>query len=140
MTLHGIDLIAIAVMIAGGLTGCYLLLWRRLRTTLVDRHMKMADQVGALDEAIRALEARLAEQPARTSLPERPNGVGTVESASDFEGVGEIAPELQAVIAAAAVAAVGPDAVVHSIKPVPSPWTQQGRVLVQGGHNLRVRR
>jgi hypothetical protein len=29
---------------------------------------------------------------------------------------------------------------VQSVKAVTSPWTQQGRVLVQGGHNLRVRR
>jgi hypothetical protein len=29
---------------------------------------------------------------------------------------------------------------VQSVTAAPSPWTQQGRVLVQGGHNLRVRR
>src|SRR3569833_765197 len=123
MTLHGIDLIAIAVMIAGGFAGCYLLLWRRLRTTLLDRHMKVADQIEALDDAIRALEARLAEQHTRTSLPEQSDGVGPSESASDFDEVGEIAPELEAVIAATAIAAGGPDAIVHSVKPVPRPWT-----------------
>jgi hypothetical protein len=140
MTLHGIDLIAIAAMIAGGFAGCYALLWRRLRMMLVDRQLKAADQIGALDDAIRALEARVAEQHMRTSLPKQAEVVQTVESATESEEAGEIAPELEVVIAAAALAAVGPNAVVHSIKPVPSPWTQQGRVLVQGGHNLRVRR
>jgi hypothetical protein len=53
---------------------------------------------------------------------------------------GEIAPEIQAAIAAAAVAVLGPNAVLQSVKPVLSPWSQQGRVMVQGGHNLRVRR
>ncbi len=51
-----------------------------------------------------------------------------------------VAPEIRAAIAAAAVATLGPDAVVKSVKPATSSWTQQGRVLVQGGHNLRVQR
>ena len=63
------------------------------------------------------------------STPENRNEEGT-----------EIAPEIQAALAAAAVATLGPNAVVHSVKAATSPWTQQGRVLVQGGHNLRVQR
>jgi len=139
MTLHGTDLIAIAAMIAAGFALCYVLLLRKLRAIAVDREMKVADQIGSLDEAIRALETRLAEHPMQTVVVNQSEGV-QVEGAAEAHESGEIDPEIQAAIAAAAVAAVGPNAVVHSVKSATSPWTQQGRVLVQGGHNLRVQR
>jgi hypothetical protein len=149
LTLHGTDLIAIAAMIACGLAGCYALFLQKLRATLTDRQMKIADQMARLDAAIRALETRLAQHQSQPSLQEpraflssdNQNQLEQVASSEALEQEGtEIEPEIQAVIAAAAVAAVGPNAVVHSAKPVTSPWTQQGRVLVQGGHNLRVQR
>ena len=141
MSLNGPDLIAIAVLIAAGLTGCYALFLRKLRAALADHRMEVADQIGALDNAIRALETRLAERQLQTPLEQ----ILTAPSSEildevDQAGPEEIAPEIQAVIAAATVATVGPNAVVQSVKSVTSPWTQQGRVLVQGGHNLRVRR
>jgi len=132
MTLHGTDLIAIAAMIAAGFALCYVLLLRKLRAIAVDREMKVADQIGSLDEAIRALETRLAEHPMQTVVVNQSEGV-QVEGAAEAHESGEIDPEIQAAIAAAAVAAVGPNAVVHSVKSATSPWTQQGRVLVQGG-------
>jgi hypothetical protein len=139
MTLHGTDLIAIAAMIAGGFAACYVVMMRKLSTIVVERQMKVADQIGALDEAIRALETRLAEHPMPPSAVQS-QVLRAEESSAEALETGEIAPEIQAAIAAATVAAVGPNAVVHSVKPVTSPWTQQGRVLVQGGHNLRVQR
>ena len=139
MTLDGTDLIAIAAMIAAGFALCYVLLLRKLRAIAVDREMKVADQIGSLDEAICALETRLAEHPMQTVVVNQSEGV-QVEGAAEAHESGEIAPEIQAAIAAAAVAAAGPNAVVHSVKSATSPWTQQGRVLVQGGHNLRVQR
>jgi hypothetical protein len=137
LTLHGNDLIAIAVLIAGGFAVCYALFLRKLSATLTDRRMEIADQIGALDDAIRALETRLTERQLPTSLEQTP-AVPRLEVRREVEQ--EIAPEIQAAIAAAAIASVGPSAVVQSVKAVTSPWTQQGRVLVQGGHNLRVRR
>jgi hypothetical protein len=142
VTLNGPDLIAIAVLIAAGLGGCYALFLRKLRATLTDHRMEAADQIGALDNAIRVLETRLAERQLQTSF-EQTRTVWNSEILDEVELSGnseEIAPEVQAAIAAAAVATVGPNAVVQSVKSVTSPWTQQGRVLVQGGHNLRVRR
>jgi len=140
MTLGAPDLLAIAAMIAAGFAGCYALLSSKLRAILVDRQMKVADQIGVLDDAIRAIEARVAEHQLRTLLLERPEVVQTLENAKETEEIEDVDAEIQAAIAAAAAATLGPNAVVHSVKPVPSPWTQQGRVLVQGGHNLRVRR
>ena len=141
MNLNGPDLIAIAALIVVGLAGCYALFLRKLRATLTDRRMEFADQIGALDNAIRALDTRLAERHLQTPL-EQTLAVPSSEILGEVDQAGpeEIAPEIQAVIAAATVATVGPNAVVQSVKSVTSPWTQQGRVLVQGGHNLRVRR
>jgi len=54
----------------------------------------------------------------------------------------EVAPEIQVAIAAAAVALLGKSARIRAARRVPSqdvvsPWTQQGRVIVQSSHNLR---
>ena len=142
MTLHGSDLAAITVLVVCGLTVCYALFLRKLRATLADRRMEIADQIGALDGAIRVLEARLAEHQLRTRSEPSPSVLNLdVRHEAEQSAVSEeLAPEIHAAIAAATVATVGHNAVVQSVKPVTSPWTQQGRVLVQGGHNLRVRR
>ena len=146
MTLHGTDLIAIAVLIALGFAACYLLFLRKLRATLTDRQMKIADQIALLDEAIHVLEQRLADQRSQVLL-EKPHSLAELENLHEIERAGsteeevsKVAPEIHAVVAAVAVAVAGSNAVVNSVKPVTSPWTQQGRVLVQGGHNLRVQR
>lgn len=148
MSLKLADLIVIAGLIIVGFATCYILLLYKLRAILTDRQLKIADQIGALDDAIHTLETRLAEhhaQPTETIrvdqyLDRSAKEAQEANSADQEEASGEITPEVQAAIAAAAVATLGPNAVVHSLKPVPSPWTQQGRVLVQGGHNLRLRR
>lgn len=142
MTLHGTDLIAIAVLVAAGSALCYAFLWWRVGELIRERQLKTADQIGALDDAIRAMEARLAEHQVVSSieLQHAPDVPTTTENESAINENDEVAPEIQAAIAAAAVATLGPSAVVQSVHAVTSPWTQQGRVLVQGGHNLRVRR
>ena len=148
MTLHGADLIAIAAMVAVAAAVCYVLLLWKMRAVVTERQLKIADQIGALDEAIRALETRLAKhqlgpeiETGVASVPQPlPEAAAENDPANEREENTEISPEIQAAIAAATVATLGPNAVVRSVEAVPSPWTQQGRVLVQGGHNLRVRR
>lgn len=148
MTLHVSDLIVIVILVAAASGLCYLFLLRRLRSLIRERQLKIAEQLGVLNEAIQTLETRLAVHAAAASL----NGLPQVESSaarqqvseSSVEGSEETAPEIKAAIVAAAVATVGPNAEVKSIKPAgrpgTSPWTQQGRVMVQGSHNLRVQR
>jgi hypothetical protein len=119
-----------------------------MRALLAERQLKIADQIGALDEAIRALETRIARhqavQATEAAAAREPGSLTEVAAESapvnESEQNAEVPPEIQAAVAAAAVATLGPNAVVRSVEAVPSPWTQQGRVLVQGGHNLRVRR
>jgi len=141
VALRGTDLIAIALLISAvSALWCAFLYWR-VRILISERQLKIADQIGALDSAIRAVETRLAEH--QLVLPTNSqHSVSVAEVAVDesADQGPQIEPEIQAVIAAASIAAAGPDAVVRSVKAVTSPWTQQGRVLVQGGHNLRVRR
>ncbi len=149
MTLHGTDLIVVGVVLVAAVALCYALLLLKVRALLTERQLKIADQIGALDDAIRALETRLAEHQllsntqtaADARLPKSiPAAASEAEPVDQIEEGAEISPEVQAAIAAATVAALGPNAVVRSVEAVPSPWTQQGRVLVQGGHNFRVRR
>lgn len=148
MTLSVSDLMLIVALVAVASGACYLLLLRRLRLLLAERQLKVAEQLGALNDAIHALETRLAVHAPAVS----PDGLPHVEAGAaseqvselSIEGTEEMAPEIKAAIAAAAVATLGPNAQVKSIKPAgqaaTSPWTQQGRVMVQGSHNLRVRR
>ncbi|MGC1422053.1 MAG: hypothetical protein WA354_10405 [Terracidiphilus sp.] len=144
MTLHWTDLILILALVAITCVAGYVLLLRKLKQIVAERQLKIADQLGSLDDAIRALETRLAEHHA-LSKPLELSDENTVQT-SEFEETQAaeeseaIAPEIQAVIAASAVAALGPDAQVRSVKPVASPWSQQGRVLVQGSHNARAGR
>ena len=149
MTINGVDLIAILSLVVAGFVTCYLLLVRKLRAVVSERQLNIADQLAALDDAIRTLETRLAEHPVKTVGTELLQVAANAEStnsevdagdaADASDETGEIAPEIQAAIAAATVATLGQNAAVRSVKAAPSPWTQQGRVMVQGGHNLRVR-
>jgi hypothetical protein len=144
VTLHWTDLFFVLAFVAAGCAASYLLLLRKLRQIVAERQLKIADQLGLLDDAIRALETRLAEHRALSAGTDP--GAASTGRASEIEETqpaGEsdaIDPEIQAVIAAATVAVLGQDAHVRSVKPAASPWSQQGRVLVQGSHNARAGR
>ena len=72
----------------------------------------------------------------------------TTARAKDDAGPGEerIAPEILAVIAAAATAMLGTNIRISSVELLHSPsasasrWTRQGRANVQASHNLRTKR
>ena len=145
MTLLGTELILVLMALVIGFAVSYVLLVSRVKAMILERQLRIADQLGALDDAIRALETRLTEHqligtPAAAAALEQTLVHAEDVGEQEIEESGEIAPEIQAAIAAATVAALGPDAIVKSVKPALSPWSQQGRVMVQGGHNLRVRR
>ena len=145
MTLLGTDLILVLMALVIGFAVSYVLLLSRVKAMITERQLRIADQLGALDDAIRALETRLREHqligtPSASEALERTLVHAEDVGEQEIEETGEIASEIQAAIAAATAAALGPDAIVQSVKPALSPWSQQGRVMVQGGHNLRVRR
>ena len=141
MTLHWADLALMLAMVIAGSAVSYFLAFRRFRQTALERQRELEHRVSTLTEVIRSLEVRWMEPAAASeSAAERatgsPAGKAGAEAAVQEEA---IAPEIQAAIAAAAVATLGPKAQVRSAKLVPSPWSQQGRVLVHASHNLRPR-
>lgn len=82
---HATDLIWIALLVVAGCAVCYALLVRRLRQVTAERDLKIADQLGALDAAIQALETRLAEHREVTSL-ERTESAASVQEEIQAEG------------------------------------------------------
>ena len=138
MTLLAADLSLMVLVVGAGCAVCYALLVRKLRQITRERDLKIADQLGALDAAIQALETRLAER--RNPGPEKTADSESAEIEREDRAKGEsIAGEIKAVIAAAATAVLHKNVAIKSVRSVPTPWSQQGRVLVQGSHNLRVR-
>jgi hypothetical protein len=142
VTMRWIDLILILAFVAMGSAVSYLILIRRIRQVVIERHLQIADQLAALDDAVRALETRLAEHHAASDLIAAVQGTDDSSLLNDprDEESETISPDIQAVIAASAVAALGQDIHIRSMKPATSSWSKQGRVLVQGSHNARARR
>ncbi len=141
MTMHMADPIWILVF-AGAVCGAgYLILLHNLRRMVTERDLRIADQLAALDDAIRSLETRLAEHHSASELIAAAQSMAESSPLVDTEDEQDaVAPDIQAVIAAAAVAALGPDVQIRSMKAATSSWSQQGRVMVQGSHNARARR
>ena len=157
MTLNWADLaVLLAVVVAGCGVGYFLLL-SRLRRMLAKNQREMEHRLAALTEAVlagmpaspesatdalTAAEIDLDTVAVHAATPKQdPQASG--EHTQVIEQQEAISPEIQAAIAAAAVAALGNHARVRSARQVPSsdvvsPWTQQGRVIVQSSHNLRT--
>ena len=138
MKLNWMDLALVSVFIAAGLAIIGFVLLRKLRQTAAGNKREVAE----LQESVRALEARLAQL---SSNPEpQPEPAAAALKPAQPEKV-TISSEIQAVITAAAVALFGRSAHLRSARlisaqPAVSPWSRQGRVIVQTSHNLRPRR
>lgn len=147
MTLHGADLMVLMATAAAGCAIGYALSLRSGRRVLVDRQREMERRVRTLAEVVESLESRVSVDPAAQSSAAGAEEIRAEDAATSLQNAEPepIAPELQAVITAAAVTALGPGARVRSAQAVSpqehvSPWSQQGRVTVQSSHNLRSRR
>jgi hypothetical protein len=138
MTFHGTDLILTVAVLVVGVAASYFLLLHKVRQILTERQLTIADQLGALDDAIRSLETRLAASSEPMTIGF--NNAAEHEVMQESAESQNVAPEIQAAIAAAALATLGQHAVVRTVKNLPSAWSQQGRSLVQAGHNARARR
>jgi hypothetical protein len=138
MTMHGTDLVLMLLLVVAGCAGCYLLLVRKLEQIVTERDLKIADQLGALDAAIQAVETRLAEHRA-AGAAENQAAPAALRNDEAQSGSGSIAGDIKAVVAAAAGAVLRKNIAIKSIRAIPTPWSQQGRVIVLGSHNLRAR-
>ena len=144
----------LAGLLMGGCAATYFVMLNRLRRMLAENQRESERRLAALTEAIRgrigdstdpATEAmstgELDAQSERSAL----QGIATsrVDGPAPVPEEAEIPPPIQAAIAAAAIAMLGNHARVRSARRIPSsdvvsPWTQQGRVIVQSSHNLRT--
>lgn len=133
MKLLGTGLV-IAGVVAGAACAALLAALRRA----LERQRATERQLAALAATVKTLQARVAELSRGTPPGHEMEPVAVT---------GEYDPEPQtlAVMAAAAAAFVGKAARIRSARLAPgptgnvSPWSQQGRVIVQTSHNLRGR-
>lgn len=167
MRLHWTDIALVVGIVAAGSAIIYFLLLRRLERILAASHREMEHRLAALteainrnepdsDEAVPATDALGADEMEVTLSAEGQGASSStsdelraaVEAGSHEQQVGHedgnIPADIQVAITAAAIAAFGNHARVRSARQVPSsdvvsPWTQQGRVIVQSSHNLRTR-
>jgi hypothetical protein len=146
VTLNFTDWGLILAIVASGCAVCYLLLLRKLRQSVLDRQREMERRVSMLAEVIRSLERRFGAENEFAVAPDaNPELTPASARPADHQTTSEIPVPIQAAIAAAAVAVLGPNARVVSARPVPpreevSPWSRQGRVSVHASHNVRSRR
>jgi hypothetical protein len=121
-----------------------IVMMRRFERRAAERQRVLEEQVAAIDDALELVETRLTEIHSAWAVLQpiqaEPEAAGDVVTGQGEEPA--IEPEIQAAIAAAAIAAAGPNARVRSAtllksRDKASPWSQQGRVLVQSSHNLR---
>ena len=138
MAMHVTDLALMVLLVVVGCAAGYGLLVRKLGQIISERDLKIADQLGALDAAIQAIETRLAEHRADAAAQNHAVPVAAHKDEARADS-GSLAGEIKAVVAAAAGSVLRKNIAIKSICAVPTPWSQQGRVIVLGSHNLRVR-
>lgn len=132
--MKGIE-IAVAAMVAGAACAALLAAVRRA----AQRQQATDRQLAALAATVTSLQARVVELGRRTAVSTQ--GIQPISTAADNDPE----PKTLAVMAAAATAFLGKAAQVRSARPMSgsienvSPWSQQGRVIVQTSHNLRGR-
>jgi len=145
------DLVVLAGLVGTGFAVAYLALRRSLRRA-VSEHRQITDrQLGELTDALKLLEARLAELSPALAQRQLPASGLAMEAAAGGEETlvpqqRGIAPEILAVITAAVTAYLGANARVRSVSTMQPAigaacaWSQQGRVFVQSSHNIRAGR
>jgi methylmalonyl-CoA carboxyltransferase 12S subunit len=110
-----------------------------------ERQLAMERQLGELANAVKTLQARVAElsQPA-ASAPVVDVKTSAAKVTAHRE-TGEVTPEMLVVIAAAVTAFLGKKVRIRSAKMLQSPnevvnlWSQQGRMLIHASHHPRIR-
>jgi len=159
VTLHWLDLALVVAIVIAGCGGSYLLLLGKLRPIMAENRRDMERRLAALTEAtMRRIAAPLEADSATDALAANEIETGPAAAGGRLSGPTphleprvkealqeeeQIPAPIQAAIAAAAIAVLGNHARVRAARRIPSsnvvsPWTQQGRVIVQSSHNLRT--
>jgi len=135
---------AIVALLAGaGCAAAYRCVRRSLRRA-TERRQTTDRQIFTLAATVKSLEARVAEF-SRIQRAQEVESISAAAEGTDLAKLQQPKPEVLAAMTAAATAFLGKTARIRSAKLVPasaenvSPWSQQGRVIVQTSHNLRAR-
>ena len=150
------DLALMVAIVVAGSGVSYWLVMRRVGLLIAESHREMERRLQELTKAVikdepevvkgvsspDSKDAKEMEAKPIPFIQGRP--LPRIEVRNEPRELEEIAPEIHAAIAAAAIATLGNHARVRVARRVPSqdvvsPWTQQGRVIVQSSHNLRAR-
>ena len=144
MKLQGVG-VRIAGLLSGA--GCVAVLVGLLRAWFRagERERARERQIAALTASLKALQERVAQLSRAAPPRQEIDSISAAAEGAGIAGLREPNPETLAVITAAATAFAGKSARVRSARLAPSaaenvsPWSQQGRVIVQTSHNLRGR-
>jgi methylmalonyl-CoA carboxyltransferase large subunit len=145
------DFAAIAVLVGTGCVLSYIGLWSILRLDIAKWQQASNRQLSEFADALKALEARVAEfsqapalQPAAAPIVKFETEAAVAMGAV-YRETEEVTPEMLVVLVAAVTAFLGKKVRIRSAKilqpphEVVNPWSQHGRALVQASHNLRLR-
>jgi hypothetical protein len=143
------DFVVIAVLVAVGCSLSFVGLWFMLRLLVSELQKKTESQLNSLADALKTLEARSAVigvvpelQGVAAPVVELDTALSGVKETA-YREVEEVSSETLVVIAAAVTAFLGKKVRIRSAKMLRSPregvspWSQQGRALVQASHHLR---
>ena len=148
MKLQWTELAVLTVLVGAGCAAIYAGLTRAMRRAVRERQQEMERRLNAMATTVKALQARVVEldrlQSARApEITVTPiSNPAEKEKGRKKEGV---KPEIVVALTAAATAFLGKKARIRSAQLLPTEpdsagaWAQQGRVIVQGSHNLRSR-
>ena len=142
--------ITIAALIAASGLISYLIGQHVLQQARENSRAQLEIRMAALTHAIAELERRVAAlsrivaPPSSSVVDLKPGRDGALTNGVAASPPQEVSPEALVMIAAAVTAFLGKPVRIRSAKMLQSPyeivnpWAQQGRVIVQASHNLRV--
>jgi len=149
--LSSADFIVIVVLVVACCTVCSVGLWVMLRQAASERQRATEIQLNDLTAELHALEARVVAElgkipePHTLVVPSEDEAPAAAASQAVQREDEEVTPEMLVVIAAAVTAFLGKRVRVRSANKLTPPreavssWSQQGRSLVHGSHNPRLR-
>lgn len=146
MKKHWTNWTGLSVLAGAGAAVVYAVFGRTIRRAIAEHQHTTDRQLAAMTLTVKALQARVAELNREVGGHTREmEPIAAAAEGAESTQLETQKPETLAVITAAATAFLGRAARVRSARLVPappesvSPWTQQGRMIVQTSHNLRSR-
>lgn len=135
---------AAGVLVGAACAVLYASIQHLLKRAAAEQQASTDRRLDAIATTVRSLQMRVAELSRLAT--ERAAEIAAIGKNSEGNGRASEAPtaEMLAVITAAATAFLGKTPRIRSARLLPvhgavSAWTQQGRMIVQSSHNLRIR-